>query len=82
MEQIIKFFRQVICVPIKIYQYLLSPIMTPCCRFYPSCSEYAITAIMNYGMGKGIWLACCRLLRCHPWSRGGYDPVLLDKETL
>jgi len=82
MEQIIIFIRQVICFPIKIYQYLLSPLIKPCCRFYPSCSQYALSAIMHCGVGKGLWLAFRRLLRCHPWSKGGYDPVLPDEETL
>ena len=82
MEQIISFIRKMICVPIKIYQYLLSPLITPSCRFYPSCSQYALTAITHCGVGKGLWLTCRRLLRCHPWSEGGYDPVLPDEETL
>ena len=82
MEQIISFIQKLICVPIKIYQRLLSPLITPCCRFYPRCSQYALLAIMHYGVGKGLWLACRRLLRCHPWSEGGYDPVLPDEETL
>jgi putative membrane protein insertion efficiency factor len=47
----------------------------PCCRFYPSCSEYAIDAVSRYGPLKGSYLALRRLLRCHPWHRGGYDPV-------
>lgn len=52
--------------------------MPPCCRFYPSCSHYALQAIRIHGVFKGLWLTCRRLLRCHPWSDGGYDPVLLD----
>ena len=82
MEQIINFIRKMICLPINIYQYLLSPLITPCCRFYPSCSQYALQAIMHYGVGKGLLLAFCRLFRCHPWSDGGYDPILPDEETL
>ena len=82
MEQISLFIRQVICFPIKFYQYVLSPLKLPCCRFYPSCSQYALSAVMHHGVGKGLWLACRRLLRCHPWSKGGYDPVLPDEETL
>lgn len=76
MEQIIGILRKIVCIPIWIYQYLLSPILTPCCRFYPSCSNYAIHAITYHGIYKGLWLAFCRILRCHPWSDGGYDPVL------
>jgi len=60
---------------IQLYQYVLSPYLKPCCRFYPTCSQYAILAIQNYGLFKGIGLACYRLLRCHPWAKGGYDPV-------
>ena len=82
MEQIISFIRKLICVPIKLYQYLLSPLITPRCRFYPSCSQYALEAIMHYGVCRGLWLSCRRLLRCHPWTEGGYDPVLPDEETL
>lgn len=82
MEQNINFIRKMICIPIKLYQCLLSPFLKPCCRFYPSCSQYALLAIMHYGVGKGLWLAICRILRCHPWSEGGYDPVLPTKETL
>lgn len=74
--------RKVICFPIRLYQYLLSPLLKPCCRFYPSCSQYALLAIENYGVSKGLWLACRRLLRCHPWADGGYDPILPNKEKL
>lgn len=72
--------RKMICLPIKLYQYLLSPFIKPCCRFYPSCSQYALLAIQHYGIGKGLRLACYRLLRCHPWAQGGYDPILPTKE--
>ncbi|MCK9230574.1 MAG: membrane protein insertion efficiency factor YidD [Syntrophales bacterium] len=60
---------------IRLYQIVLSPIFPPSCRYYPSCSEYSITALERYGPLKGTWMACLRLLRCHPFSRGGYDPV-------
>ena len=74
-------FRKMICQPIRWYQYLLSPIIGPCCRFYPSCSEYAVTVIQYHGLAKGLWLACRRLLRCHPWANGGIDaPLSPDKE--
>lgn len=72
--------RQVVCLPIKLYQYLISPLIKPCCRFYPSCSQYTIGAIQQYGITKGIWMGSKRLLRCHPWSQGGYDPVLPKNE--
>ena len=72
--------RKLICLPIHLYRLLLSPFIKPSCRFYPSCSEYALLAIEHRGIGKGLWLACRRLLRCHPWSNGGYDPILPNEE--
>jgi hypothetical protein len=52
-----------------------SRVLPPSCRFQPSCSAYAITALKRYGALKGSWLAARRLLRCHPWGGSGYDPV-------
>ncbi|MEQ9618088.1 MAG: membrane protein insertion efficiency factor YidD [Deltaproteobacteria bacterium] len=60
---------------IKAYKYLISPILPSSCRFYPSCSEYALDALKKYGFVKGLWLAVKRIARCHPLSSGGYDPV-------
>jgi putative membrane protein insertion efficiency factor len=60
---------------IKAYRYLLSPLVGPSCRFFPSCSEYAAEAIDKHGAGHGSWLALKRIARCHPWHPGGYDPV-------
>ncbi len=60
---------------IKIYKIFLSPLFPPCCRFYPSCSTYALEAIDRFGLLKGGLLSFWRLLRCHPFSEGGYDPV-------
>lgn len=57
------------------YRYLLSPLLGSHCRFYPSCSAYAETAVRRYGAARGSWLALRRLLRCHPWHPGGVDPV-------
>jgi len=62
-------------VLVRVYQSCVSPFLLPCCRFYPSCSEYAIDAINRHGPMKGLYLALRRLLRCHLWHRGGYDPV-------
>ena len=76
MERIIHTARALIIWPIKFYQYLLSPYLGPCCRFYPSCSTYAVQALHHFGVFKGSWLAVKRMMRCHPWSLGGYDPVL------
>jgi putative membrane protein insertion efficiency factor len=57
------------------YQLLVSPLLGPRCRFYPSCSAYALEAITTHGPLRGCWLAGRRLLRCHPWNPGGLDPV-------
>ncbi|PLX83310.1 MAG: membrane protein insertion efficiency factor YidD [Desulfuromonas sp.] len=60
---------------IHFYQRFLSPLTLPNCRFYPSCSSYALQAIGKYGVTKGSWLTLRRLGRCHPFHPGGYDPV-------
>lgn len=67
--------RQVLMAIIRLYQLTLSPLLGPRCRFYPSCSCYAHTAIGRYGVVRGTWLGLKRLLRCHPFTAGGYDPV-------
>lgn len=60
---------------IKFYQVFISPLKPPTCRFYPTCSHYAMEAVSKYGALKGGWLAIRRISRCHPWNPGGYDPV-------
>jgi len=67
--------RVIFILMIKGYRLLVSPLFGNCCRFYPSCSCYAETAISRFGIIKGILLAGYRLLRCHPFHQGGYDPV-------
>lgn len=67
--------KKLITSPIKLYRNYLSPLKLQCCRFYPSCSKYAIEAIEKYGVISGAWKSIKRLVRCHPFSRGGYDPV-------
>lgn len=57
------------------YKIAISPLLPPACRFYPTCSEYALEAVTRYGVLKGSWLAARRLLRCHPFHAGGFDPV-------
>jgi putative membrane protein insertion efficiency factor len=60
---------------IVVYQNVISPMRPPTCRYYPSCSAYALTAIRRFGPVKGTWLALRRLARCHPWTPGGVDHV-------
>ena len=67
--------RSAAIAPIRIYQRLLAPAFGARCKYYPSCSEYAAQAIQGYGILRGLVLAGWRLLRCNPWSRGGFDPV-------
>ena len=67
--------RTAFVLPIRLYQKTVSPLMGERCKYYPSCSEYAVQAISKFGILRGLVLAGWRLLRCNPWSRGGFDPV-------
>jgi hypothetical protein len=67
--------RAIAILPIRLYQRLISPAVGSRCKYYPSCSEYAAQAISRFGILRGLVLAGWRLLRCNPWSRGGFDPV-------
>jgi putative membrane protein insertion efficiency factor len=67
--------RSAVILPIRIYQRLFSGMYGQRCKYYPSCSEYAAQAVMKYGILRGLILAGWRLLRCNPWSHGGFDPV-------
>ncbi|HHQ69541.1 MAG TPA: membrane protein insertion efficiency factor YidD [Halothiobacillaceae bacterium] len=60
---------------VQFYRLVISPVLPPSCRFYPTCSEYTIEAINRHGALKGTWLAIRRIGRCHPFCKGGYDPV-------
>lgn len=60
---------------IRFYQKFISPYKTPCCRFTPTCSQYALEAFRKHGPFKGFWLSLRRILRCNPWGGSGYDPV-------
>ncbi|MBR3060129.1 MAG: membrane protein insertion efficiency factor YidD [Oscillospiraceae bacterium] len=67
--------KRVLLAAIRFYRRHISPLRKPCCRYIPTCSEYALEAVEKYGPWKGSWLALRRLLRCHPFHKGGYDPV-------
>jgi uncharacterized protein len=67
--------RALAIAPIRVYQRAISPALGNRCRYYPSCSEYAVQAIRSYGILRGLVLAAWRLLRCNPWSHGGFDHV-------
>lgn len=60
---------------VRAYQKSISPLLPPSCRYYPTCSAYAVEALEKYGLLKGSWLAVRRVSRCHPFHPGGYDPV-------
>jgi putative membrane protein insertion efficiency factor len=68
-------FKKVGVTPIKVYRRVVSPMLPPSCRFTPSCSLYTLQAIEKYGLLRGSFMGARRLLRCHPFSEGGYDPV-------
>ncbi len=67
--------RRIFIALIKAYKYFISPVLPGGCRFSPSCSEYAVDALRRYGALRGSWLAVRRILRCHPFHPGGFDPV-------
>ena len=66
---------RVLILCVRAYQVVLAPLIGPCCRFTPSCSEYCVTAIGRHGPWRGLWLALRRILRCRPFGPFGYDPV-------
>jgi putative membrane protein insertion efficiency factor len=67
--------RAVVVAPVAVYQRLISPALPRRCKYEPTCSRYAVQAVGEYGILRGLVLATWRLLRCNPWSHGGYDPV-------
>ena len=73
--------KTLLTTPIKIYQKWISPMFGPRCKYYPSCSSYAVTAIENYGV-KGVGMSLWRLVRCNPWSHGGVDYVPLNSKKV
>lgn len=71
----VRLLKLIMLLLIKVYQWFISPYIGPHCRYYPTCSAYAVQAIEKYGPFKGGWMALKRILRCHPGHKGGYDPV-------
>ena len=68
-------FTKILIKLIKVYKYFLSPLVGHSCRYLPTCSEYSIEALETYGFIKGIYISFKRILSCHPWGSGGYDPL-------
>ncbi|GBG56740.1 membrane protein insertion efficiency factor YidD [bacterium BFN5] len=67
--------KTILVLLIKFYRIFISPLKPPTCRFVPTCSEYALLALEKYGVWRGLYLAIRRILRCHPFHPGGYDPI-------
>ncbi len=75
MKQILQILSWPFIILIKIYQWGISPLLGPKCRYTPTCSQYALIALKKYGLFKGSWLAVKRIIRCGPWGGHGHDPV-------
>ena len=67
--------KRLLLLLVQFYRSCISPLLPPSCRYYPTCSAYAMEAIERYGARRGAWMALRRILRCHPFHAGGYDPV-------
>ena len=67
--------RKIVIVILQGYKRFISPLLPSACRFHPTCSEYMLEAVNKYGAARGIWMGTRRLLRCHPFHQGGFDPV-------
>ncbi|MCG8493153.1 MAG: membrane protein insertion efficiency factor YidD [Sneathiellales bacterium] len=76
-----KWITFLLSLPIKVYQYGVSPYLPANCRYHPTCSSYALDALRIHGPVKGSWLALRRIGRCHPWGGQGYDPVPEKENT-
>jgi putative membrane protein insertion efficiency factor len=70
-----KLLRSIVVAPIRLYQRVISPLLPRTCKYEPTCSHYAVDAVRTEGVLRGLVLATWRILRCNPWSHGGYDPV-------
>jgi hypothetical protein len=73
------FFSGLLISFVRVYQYIISPLLPPTCRYIPTCSQYAIEALGRHGVCRGSFMAVLRILRCHPFAKGGYDPVTQRK---
>ncbi len=71
--------KTIVIIPIKLYQWTISPLLPNTCRYFPSCSRYTIEAVRTHGILAGLYLGMKRILRCHPWGGHGYDPVPREK---
>jgi len=71
----VRLVRELLLLPLHLYRRVISPALGPHCRYHPTCSEYALQAVREYGVIRGGLLAAWRVVRCNPWSRGGVDPV-------
>jgi|TARA_B100000003_G_scaffold93257_1_gene83689 hypothetical protein len=69
------FFTYFLIKLIKVYKFLLSPLLGDTCRYFPTCSDYSIESLQKHGLLKGLFLSFKRILSCHPWGKGGFDPV-------
>jgi len=67
--------KHLLIAALKAYKLLISPLLPSACRFHPTCSEYMRDAVSEHGAARGVWLGLCRLAKCHPFHRGGFDPV-------
>ena len=76
MQQMLK---RIVLLPVKFYRRYISPLFPPCCRFTPTCSQYCLDAVEEWGVFCGLALTLWRIIRCNPWSKGGHDPVPPNK---
>jgi putative membrane protein insertion efficiency factor len=74
-ETVLRIIKTGLIFVIRLYQVTFSVFLGPCCRFVPSCSSYALGSIQRFGAGKGTWLSLKRVIKCHPFHNGGFDPV-------
>ena len=75
MKLISNLLKKILVLLVRFYQICISPLLPRTCRFYPTCSTYFIQALEKYGPFKGTYLGIRRIMRCHPWNEGGYDPL-------